>query len=53
MTLTRSEAARKTLHIGMAGFALLLPRLSWGAALGAAGFAALFNVAVLPRVAPF
>jgi uncharacterized protein (TIGR00297 family) len=53
MTLTRSEAARKALHIGMAGFALLLPRLSWGAALGAAGFAALFNVAVLPRVAPY
>ncbi|HMA29042.1 MAG TPA: DUF92 domain-containing protein [Thermoanaerobaculia bacterium] len=53
MTLTRPEAARKALHIGMAGFALLLPRLSWGAALGAAGFAALFNVVVLPRVAPY
>ena len=53
MTLTRAEAARKALHIGMAGFALLLPSISWGAALAAAGFAALFNVAVLPRVAPY
>lgn len=53
MTLTPGEAARKSLHIGMAGFALLLPSLSWGAALAAAGFAAFFNVAVLPRVAPY
>jgi uncharacterized protein (TIGR00297 family) len=53
MTLTRAEAARKALHIGMAGFALLLPRLSWGAAVAAAGFAVLFNAAFLPRVAPF
>ena len=39
MTLTRAEAARKALHIGMAGFALLLPSLPWGAALAAAGLA--------------
>jgi uncharacterized protein (TIGR00297 family) len=53
MTLTRSEAARKALHVGMAGFALLLPSLSWGAALAAAGFAVLFNAFLLPRVTPY
>jgi len=53
MTLTRAEAARKALHIGMAGFALLLPELSWGTAMAAAGFACLFNVFVLPRVTPY
>jgi len=53
MTLTRSEAARKALHIGMAGFALLLPRISWAAALAAAGFAVLFNAFLLPRVTPY
>jgi uncharacterized protein (TIGR00297 family) len=53
MTLTRGEAARKALHIAMAGFALLLPRISWGAALAAAGLACLFNVFVLPRATPF
>ncbi|MCM3877048.1 MAG: DUF92 domain-containing protein [Thermoanaerobaculia bacterium] len=53
MTLTGAEAARKALHIGMAGFALLLPELSWGTALAAAGFACLFNVFVLPRATPY
>jgi uncharacterized protein (TIGR00297 family) len=53
MTLTRAEAARKALHIGMAGFALLLPSISWGAAVAAAGFACLLNVFVLPRVTPY
>jgi uncharacterized protein (TIGR00297 family) len=53
MTLTRAEAARKALHIGMAGFALLLPKLSWGTALAAAGSAFLLNVFVLPRAAPY
>jgi len=52
MRLSRAEVARKALHIGMAGFALLLPKLSWGAALAAAGFAVLFNAVFLPRVAP-
>jgi len=53
MTLTRAEAARKALHIGMAGFALLLPSLTWTQAALAAGVACLFNVFVLPRVAPY
>jgi uncharacterized protein (TIGR00297 family) len=53
MTLTRAEAARKALHIGMAFFALLLPSITWGAALAVAGVACLFNVFVLPRVAPY
>jgi uncharacterized protein (TIGR00297 family) len=53
MTLTRPEAARKALHIGMAGFALLLPSITWGAALAAAGVACLFNVFVLTRAAPY
>ncbi len=53
MRLTRSEAARKVLHIGMALFALLLPSLTWGAALAAAGFAVLFNAFLLPRVTPY
>ena len=53
MTLTRSEAARKALHIGMALFALLLPSLSWGAALAAAGFTVLFNAFLLPRATPY
>jgi uncharacterized protein (TIGR00297 family) len=52
MTLTGPEAARKALHVGMAGFALLLPSLTWGAALAAAGFAVLFNAFLLPRVMP-
>ncbi|MFI5119873.1 MAG: hypothetical protein ACHQM4_05635, partial [Thermoanaerobaculia bacterium] len=53
MTLSRPEAARKALHIGMAFFALLLPSLSWGTALAAAGFAVLFNALLLPRVTPY
>ena len=53
MTLTGPEAARKALHVGMAGFALLLPSLSWGTALMAAGFAVLFNAFLLPRVTPY
>jgi uncharacterized protein (TIGR00297 family) len=53
MNLTKSEAARKALHIGMAGFALLLPSISWGSALATAGAACLFNAFALPRVAPY
>ena len=53
MMLTRSEAARKALHIGMALFALMLPSLTWIQAALAAGIACLFNVLVLPRVAPY
>ena len=53
MRLTKSELARKALHIGMALFALLLPSLTWGAALAAAGFAVLFNAFLLPRVTPY
>ena len=53
MRLTKSELARKALHIGMALFALLLPSLSWGAALAAAGFTVLFNAFLLPRVTPY
>jgi uncharacterized protein (TIGR00297 family) len=53
MRLTKAEFARKALHIGMAGFALLLPSLTWGAALAAAGFAVLFNAFLLPRVTPY
>jgi uncharacterized protein (TIGR00297 family) len=52
MTLTRSEAARKALHIGMAGFALLLPSLTWVQAALAAGVACLFNAFLLPRATP-
>ena len=53
MRLTRAEAARKALHIGMAGFALLLPSITWLQAALAAGVACLFNVFVLPRVVPY
>ena len=53
MTLTKAELARKALHIGTALFALLLPSLSWGAALAFAGFAVLFNAFLLPRVTPY
>ncbi len=53
MTLTRAEAARKALHIGMGGFALLLPSITWLQAALAAGVACLFNVFVLPRMVPY
>ena len=53
MTLTKAEAARKALHIGMALFALLLPEISWAAALAAAGSAVLFNAFLLPWVMPY
>jgi uncharacterized protein (TIGR00297 family) len=53
MTLTRAEAARKALHIGMAGFALLLRSLTWRQAALAAGAALLFNATILPRVSPY
>lgn len=53
MTLTRSEAARKALHIGMAGFALLLRSLTWQQAALAAGAAFLFNATIFPRVLPY
>jgi uncharacterized protein (TIGR00297 family) len=52
MTLTRPEAARKALHVGMAGFALLLRSLTWQQAALAAGVALLFNATIFPRVSP-
>jgi uncharacterized protein (TIGR00297 family) len=52
MTLTRSEAARKALHIGMALFALLLRSLTWQQAALAAGATLLFNATIFPRVLP-
>jgi len=52
MTLTGAEAARKALHIGMAGFALLLRSLTWQEAALAAGVTLVFNAAIFPRVLP-
>ena len=50
--LPREEALRKLVHVGMAGFALLLRTLTWQQAAAAAAAALLVNVALLPRVAP-
>ncbi len=50
--LPRDEALRKAVHVGMAGFALLLRSLTWWQAALAAGIALLANVALLPRAAP-
>ena len=45
------EGRRKAVHIGMAGFALLLPSLGWKGSAAAAALAVAFNLVVLPRVA--
>ncbi len=50
--LPRGEALRKAVHVGMAGFALLLRTLTWWQAALAAFGALAMNVCVLPRVAP-
>ena len=50
--LPREEALRKAVHVGMAGFALLLRPLTWQQAAAAAAAALAMNVFVLPRVAP-
>lgn len=55
---TNAEAAapgaifttRKLVHVGMLGFALLLPFLTWAQAAGAAVMALLFNIFLLPRM---
>lgn len=45
-----AEEARKSIHIAMGGFALLLPWLPWWGAAALAVFALIFNLFVLPRV---
>ena len=50
--LPREEALRKAVHVGMAGFALLLRTLTWQQAAAAAAAALAINVFVVPRVAP-
>lgn len=50
--LPREEALRKAVHVGMAGFALLLRVITWQQAALAAGVALAANVFVLPRLAP-
>jgi len=51
-SLPREEAFRKAVHVGMAGFALLLRTLTWRQAALAAGVALLFNATIFPRVSP-
>ena len=50
--LPREEALRKAVHVGMAGFALLLRVITWQQAALAAGVALVFNAAIFPRVSP-
>ena len=47
-----SEVSRQLVHVGMGGFALLLRWLSWTQALALAAAALVFNLFVLPRIAP-
>ena len=47
-----SETTRQTVHISMAGFALLLRYLTWPQAAALAAVAVAFNAFVLPTVAP-
>lgn len=49
---TYSETRRQILHITMAGFALLLPYLTWVQAAGMAVAALAFNAVALGRLAP-
>lgn len=48
---TFSEGKRKSLHVAMGGFALLLRVITWPQAIALAGGALIFNLFVLPRVA--
>lgn len=50
MSLDRGEAARRAVHVGCVGFALLLRWLTWPQAALLAGTAFAFNWQVLPRV---
>jgi uncharacterized protein (TIGR00297 family) len=47
-----SETRRQIVHVAMAGFALLLPYLTWPQAAALAGAALVFNASMLARVAP-
>lgn len=47
-----SEIARQLVHIGVGGFACLLPLLSWPQAALAGASAVLFNLFILPTLAP-
>ena len=49
---TYSETRRQVVHIAMAGFALLLPYLTWPQAAALALSALLFNALALGRIAP-
>jgi uncharacterized protein (TIGR00297 family) len=51
MPILGVEGRRKVVHIGMAGFAFLLPVLGWKAGAAAAALAVAFNLLVLPRIA--
>jgi len=44
------EGRRKAVHIGMGGFAFLLPALGWKGSAAAAALALAFNLLVLPRI---
>lgn len=50
MGLTSGELARKTVHVGVGAFALLLRYLTWPQAAAMAAAAFLFNWLVLPRL---
>ena len=50
MALTSGELARKTVHVGVGAFALLLRDLTWPQAAAMAAAAFLFNWQVLPRL---
>jgi len=47
-----SETARQAVHMAMGGFALLLRWIVWWQAVALAAGALVFNIAVLPRIAP-
>jgi len=48
----QSETARQLVHMSMGAFALLLRYIAWWQGVALAGGALLFNIFVLPRVAP-
>ena len=50
MTLTRSEAARKLVHVAVGGLAFLLRFLTWRQAAVMAATAVAFNLYLLPRI---
>jgi uncharacterized protein (TIGR00297 family) len=49
LTKVRVELARKTVHVGMGAFSLLLRWLDWKQAAAVAALALVFNLFVLPR----